>query len=220
MTQVTASAGRYLEAMYYIVGEGEDVRPGRLAEWLGVSPPSVSEAVRKLAREGLVTIDAERRVQFTADGLAAAENIVRRHRIAEVWLTKLGLDWASADHEAQAVGPALSDEVLAALHRSIGSPDTCPHGNLIPGRPARTDPLSSLASLPESASGEVSRISEVAEHDAPALLTLFFESGLVPGALATVTRRGAAGDVDVAVAGRQVSLTAAQAAAIWVVPAE
>ncbi|HEY4869516.1 MAG TPA: metal-dependent transcriptional regulator, partial [Candidatus Dormibacteraeota bacterium] len=72
-------------------------RPGRLAEWLGVSAPTVSVSLQRLARDGWIRAASDRSVELTESGSAAAADIVRRHRIVERWLTDgLGMDWATA----------------------------------------------------------------------------------------------------------------------------
>ncbi|MDQ1682932.1 MAG: DtxR family transcriptional regulator, Mn-dependent transcriptional regulator [Frankiaceae bacterium] len=178
---VSQSAARYLEAIYYIHHEGEVVRAGRLAEWLGVAAPTVTEAVKKLVRDSLLTIGAGRSLLLTAAGLTAAEDIVRRHRIAEVWLFHLGLDWESADEEAHRLSFYLSDRVLEKLLEQLGRPLTCPHGNAIPGVPQQERDLIRLDELAAGQVAYVGRISEVAEQEAPTLLDVLYRSGLVPG---------------------------------------
>ena len=97
----TATADRYLEAIYCIAAEGEVVRPSRLAYWLAVSAPTVSDALQRLKRDGWVLIAPDRSVTLTSDGDRVATALVRRHRILERWLTDvLGFDWATADVEA------------------------------------------------------------------------------------------------------------------------
>src|SRR5437588_12130935 len=91
----------YLEAIYYIRAEGEVVRSARLADWLGVSRPTVTVALRRMTRDGIVVINARKEIELTKSGRELAETIVRRHRIVERWLTDvLGLDWVDADEEA------------------------------------------------------------------------------------------------------------------------
>ena len=104
--QRSETTERYLEAIYYIEHEGEVPRPGRLAEWLGVSAPTVTVSLQRLARDGLIRIAGDRSVELTNCGAEAAAMIVRRHRIVERWMTDvLGLDWATADLEARAAHP-------------------------------------------------------------------------------------------------------------------
>ena len=132
----------YLETIFYIAHEGEVVRPGRIAEWQGVSAPTVSTTLQRLQRDGWVELADDRSVTTTAAGEALAAQVVRHHRLLERWLTDtLGLDWASADEEAQRLAPGLTDEVADRLAAHLGGPTTCPHGNVIPGqRGSRTAP--------------------------------------------------------------------------------
>src|SRR5205807_124219 len=87
----------YLEAIYYILAEGEVVRSARLADWLSVSRPTVTVALRRMVRDGMVRLNAHKEIELTARGDSAAAAIVRRHRIVERWMTDvLGLDWVAA----------------------------------------------------------------------------------------------------------------------------
>ncbi len=213
------AAARYLEAAFYLDQEGEEVRPGKLAEWLGVSPPSASEALRRLARDGLVAIEGTHRVTLTTRGRAAAADVVRRHRVLEVWLTDvLGLDWVSADREAHQLAGALSEEVLDRLQHSLGDPLTCPHGNVIPGAALSGRDLLRLAELAPGTATRLARVSELAEHEAPSLLTFLYDAGLVPGRrLEVTTPLGAGGVLELLLDdGRRVHLSAEVAAALWV----
>ncbi|HZB98205.1 MAG TPA: metal-dependent transcriptional regulator [Candidatus Sulfotelmatobacter sp.] len=214
---LTETANRYLETIYYIHHEEEVVRPGRLAEWLGVSAPTVTVSLQRLARAGWISLQADHSVRLTPAGLSAAADIVRRHRILERWLTdELGLDWATADQEAAQLSHAVSDLVLERLDYMLGNPATCPHGNLIPGRqPPPGGRMIRLTALPEGVRSRVLRISEVAEHEAPQLLSTLHEHGAVPGASIEVIRRDPQG-VHARVAGRETALSSATAHAVWV----
>jgi DtxR family transcriptional regulator, Mn-dependent transcriptional regulator len=182
------TADRYLEAIYYIQHEGEVARPGRLADWLGVSAPTVTVTLQRLARDGWIDVAADRSAELTKAGAEAAAAIVRRHRIVERWLTDvLGLDWATADREAAALAHGISAVVLERLDSHLGKPATCPHGNVIPGRrPPKGGNLTRLVDLTPGQVARVARISEVAEHEAPQLLGLLDQRGLVPGTVVTV----------------------------------
>src|SRR5438270_5326946 len=114
--------------------EGETVTNARLADWLGVSRPTVTAGLRRMARDGLLQPGPAREVRLTEDGEARAAAIVRRHRIMERWLTDaLGLDWVVADEEAARLEHAISDLVEQRLYEALGRPASCPHGNPIPG---------------------------------------------------------------------------------------
>jgi DtxR family transcriptional regulator, iron-dependent repressor len=216
--ETTTTVDRYLETIYCIAGEGEVVRPSRLAQWLSVSAPTVSDAVQRLARDGWIDIAGDRSVRLTADGAAKASSIIRRHRILERWLTDtLGFDWVAADAEADRLSSASSDELIDRLDETLGSPLTCPHGNPIPGRTPPYGPLVSLADLEPGTSAHVRRISEVAEHQARTLLSSLHEFGFTEGSRVVVaddTRE--LGDITVELDGRRLSMSIDSAKWIWV----
>ncbi|MHB8719736.1 MAG: metal-dependent transcriptional regulator [Candidatus Dormibacteria bacterium] len=208
---------RYLETIFYIEHEGEVPRPGRIAEWLGVSPPTVSVSLQRLARDGWVSLAGDRSVHLSDAGRVAAASVVRRHRLVERWLTDvLGLDWATADREAAALAHGVSETVLERLDEHLGRPATCPHGNVIPGRrPPRGRSMMRLADLPEGARSRVVRVSEVAEHDAPQLLAVLHDGGLVPEARVRVEGREE-GRLRLEVDGHPVVVSDGVVAAVWV----
>jgi DtxR family Mn-dependent transcriptional regulator len=172
----------YLEAIYYIRAEGETVRSARLADWLAVSRPTVTVALRRMSRDGMVRLTPRKQVELTNRGEAAAESIVRRHRIMERWLTDtLGLDWVTADLEAERLEHAISEVVEGKLYQALGRPKTCPHGNPIPGHSTMRVNELRLSALRPGELGTITRISEVAQREAPPLLQYLHERGLHPG---------------------------------------
>jgi len=214
----TATVDKYLEAIYYIAAEGEVVRPSRLAYWLSVSAPTVSDALARMKRDGWIDIGSDRSVTLTESGESTAASLVRHHRILERWLTDvLNFDWAEADIEADRISSAISDAVVDQIDVSMGSPTTCPHGNVIPGRTAPYGVLVALADLEPGTSATVRRISEVAEHDAPALLSMLAEHSISEGTDVTVIKSDV-GPNEVALTVRGVPLTLSLDAAqlIWV----
>jgi len=211
---------RYLEAIYYMFSEKEILRSARLADWLGVSRPTVTVALRRMVRDGLVRMTAHKEIELTQRGLAMAESIVRRHRIMERWLTDaLGLDWVTADAEAARLEHAVSSVVEQRLYEVLGRPATCPHGNPIPGHTVAAARETRLSLLGARARASVTRVSEVAEREAPALLAYLHERELVPGRELTVLEHDEVGKtIRVGVAGREVTLSHETAAKLWVVP--
>ena len=119
---LSETAGRYLEAIYYIAHEGDVARPAGLADWLGVSRPTVTVTLQRLARDGWVELAEDRSISLTPAGEAAASDLVRRHRILERWLVDvLGLDWAAGDREASLLVHGVSDEVVDRLTEARAS---------------------------------------------------------------------------------------------------
>ena len=210
----------YLEAIFYMWTEGEAVRSARLADWLGVSRPTVTVAMRRMTRDGMVRMDAHKEIELTAKGRRSAEAIVRRHRIMERWLTDgLGLDWVTADAEAARLEHAVSDVVEKRLYEVLGRPRTCPHGNPIPGHSKASPRERRLATLRAGSRAAVTRVSEVAEREAPLLLAYLAERDLTPGREIGVV------DVDdigrtlrIRAGKREVTLSHDTASKLWVVP--
>lgn len=211
---------RYLEAIYYMWSEGEPVRSARLADWLGVSRPTVTVALRRMTRDGMVRISSRKEIELTEWGKEAAAAIVRRHRIVERWLTdQLGLDWVTADEEAARLEHAVSEVVERRLYDVIGRPASCPHGNPIPGHSEADRTEVRMADLGPGATAVVSRISEVAEREAPALLRYLEERRLMPGVPVAVVEVDGVGRLLRLVAGeREVTLSFETGSKVWVVP--
>ena len=210
----------YLETIFYIQFEEDRVRPGRIAEWLGLRPPTVSVTLHRLERDGWIDVGEDRTVSLTDQGMTLASGVVRVHRLLERWLTDvLGFDWATADNFAQEIAPGMSEEVAERLDQHLGNPSTCPHGNVIPGRKAPYGRLVSLAELPPGVTASVRRISEVAEHDAPDLLHRLDTNGLVTGASIVVATGGSSEDaITVNIGDRSMALGTSTARLIWVEP--
>lgn len=212
---------RYLEAIYYMWAEKEPLRSSRLADWLGVSRPTITVGLRRMARDGLVRMNGRKEIELTARGKKAAESIVRRHRIMERWLTDaLGLDWVTADAEAARLEHAVSDVVEQRLYEAIGRPATCPHGNPIPGHSHASPKEVRLSSLTTGARARLTRVSEVAEREAPLLLAYLHQRNLTPGRQISVTDADEIGKtLRVRVADREVTLSHETASKVWAVPA-
>jgi DtxR family Mn-dependent transcriptional regulator len=211
----------YLEAIYYMWSEGEPLRSARLADWLGVSRPTVTVALRRMTGYGMVRMNSRKEIELTPAGRRAAEAIVRRHRIMERWLTDgLGLDWVTADEEAARLEHAVSEVVERRLYKVLGKPTTCPHGNPIPGYSKPVPKELRLAGLKPGTKASVSRVSEVAEREAPTLLNYLHERGLTPGrGLSVIEVDTVARTIRIRSGNRSVTLSNDTAAKLWVVPA-
>jgi len=133
----------YCETIFELAEDDFEVIQARIVERLEVSRPAVSEMIHRLEDAGLVNV-ADGTIKLTSDGQELAASVVRRHRLAERFLTDvLGLDWTDAHHEAGKWEHVISPDVEDALNRLLGEPTTCPHGNPIPGssyREARQPP--------------------------------------------------------------------------------
>ena len=222
MREPSEVVSRYLEAIYYMWAEKEPLRSARLADWLGVSRPTVAVGLRRMTRDGLVRMNGRKEIELTAEGMRAAESIVRRHRIMERWLTDgLGLDWVTADAEAARLEHAVSDVVEQRLYEVLGRPATCPHGNPIPGYSEASPREVRVSSLAAGDRATITRVSEVAEREAPLLLAYLSRRDLTPGREITVSEADDVGKtLRVEVAEREVTLSHETASKIWAVPGD
>ena len=191
---VRASSGHhpaveeYLETIYELAESGIPPMRARLVERLGVSAPAVSETVRRLEREGYLTLDADRVMHLTDDGARYATSLVRRHRLAEKLLVDvLKVPWHQVHEEAGRLEHAISDNLEQHLLRLLGDPGTCPHGNPIPGsgNPVDHGPQFPMADVAVGGSAVVRRIDEELEGQFDRMLELETHH-LVPGTPVTV----------------------------------
>jgi len=120
-------ASKNLEAIYNFNERGELAKNQELSEKLRVSPPSVTEMIKKLADEGLITYEPYKGVLLTGKGTARAQKVVRKHRVLERFLhDTLGLKMEKVHDEACRLEHSISDEAAAALCDNLKSPKTCP----------------------------------------------------------------------------------------------
>ncbi len=195
----------YCECIFELHEDNLDVIQARVADRLSVSRPSVSEMIKRMEAEGLIRLRGTK-IVLTDEGNVLATKVVRRHRIAERFLTDiLGLSWATAHHEAGKWEHVLSAEVEAAMNRVLNNPTTCPHGNSIPGSAHRDVHKTSLADIQIGLPYTVGRITEELEHTSGVLE--FLESvNLVVGTTATVTARGEDGNITVRINDDEVTI--------------
>lgn len=204
----------YCEAIFELNEDDVDVIQARIAERLEVSRPAVSEMIRKLEHEGLVDLDG--RITLTTDGLRLAESVVRRHRLAERFLTDvLGLSWAEAHKEAGKWEHVISLHVEEAMDRLLGEPTTCPHGNPIPGADYLAPDASPLAEVQVGSAFTVSRIPEELEFS-PGMLEFLERADILPGRDGVVTAASPDGTTTVEIGGSHVGIGAFAAARILV----
>jgi DtxR family Mn-dependent transcriptional regulator len=189
------SVDEYLETIYFLafpIGEyrpltsGSPTLASRVAEMLGVSRASAGEMLQRLEAEGLIERGEHKEALLTDAGRARAEQVVRKHRLIERFLTDfLGYTPAEAHVHADELGDTFSQEMVERMSERLGHPDRCPHG-----WPVDTDfeqvenkELAPLADLEPEAPATIVRL---AEHDGE-LLHWFYDQGFVPG---THTTRG------------------------------
>jgi DtxR family Mn-dependent transcriptional regulator len=130
MADATVAEEEYLQILYWLEEAGLPMTAANVARAMQVSAPTVHEMVGRLTDDGYVTRRDDKSLAFTGDGRAHAEQIVRRHRLIERFLTDvLGIPWDEVHEEAErlehAMSPVLEERMLAA----IGDATTCPHGH-------------------------------------------------------------------------------------------
>ncbi|MGI8662264.1 MAG: metal-dependent transcriptional regulator [Acidimicrobiales bacterium] len=204
----------YCETIFELREDDVDVIQARVAERMGVSRPAVSEMIRRLEGEGLVEVG--KAIVLTEAGVRLAERVVRRHRLAECFLTDmLGLSWAEAHKEAGKWEHVISERVERAIVKALGDPTTCPHGNPIPGSSYVVPSSVPLVELAVGDAFTVSRIPEELEF-APGLLEFLEEADVLPGRHGTITASSPDGTTTVQIDGNHVGIGAFASARILV----
>jgi DtxR family transcriptional regulator, Mn-dependent transcriptional regulator len=205
----------YCECIYELHEDDVDAIQARIADRLNITRPAVSEMIKRMESEGLIAT-GRGTIELSARGRDLAERVVRRHRLAERFLTDiLGLSWAQAHREAGKWEHVMSDDVEHAMDRVLGTPTTCPHGNPIPGS-AYIAPLSRrLADLVVGTGFTVSRIPEELEFE-PGLLEFLESSAIQPGNSGHVTASSPDGTITVEIDGHHVGVGSFASARILV----
>ncbi len=214
-TEWHPAAEEYCEAIFELREDDVDVIQARIAERLMVSRPAVSEMVKRLEHDGLLRFDGSR-IHLSEAGRRLAERVVRRHRLAERFLTDmLGLSWADAHQEAGKWEHVISEAVETAMTLVLGDPTTCPHGNPIPGTGYEAPEAVALGELPVGSGFTVTRIPEELEFT-PGLLQFLEGSDVLPGRTGTITASSPDGTTTVVIDGNHVGIGAFAAARILV----
>lgn len=197
----------YTETIFELGEDSVEIIQARIAERLEVSRPAVSEMIRRMVDEGLVSIEGkDKAITLTETGRALAERTVRRHRIAERFLTDiLGLPWEASHDEAGRWEHVISDQVEKAMLAKLDNPTTCPHGNPIPGAGYESPDMRTLAKLDVGATFRVERIPETLEFE-EGMLEYLENAGIKPGESGEVTASSPDGTVTVLISGRTVGL--------------
>ena len=204
----------YCEAVYELQEDDVDVIQARIAERLGVSRPAVSEMIKRMEHEDMVSVDGQ--IVLTDRGRQLAESVVRRHRLAERLLVDvLGLSWADAHKEAGRWEHVISLPVEKAIEKLLGAPTTCPHGNPIPGADYDAPPMNPLVEVKIGGDFTVARIPEELEF-APGMLEFLELNDVLPGRAGTVTACSPDGTTTVEIAGKHVGIGSFASARILV----
>jgi DtxR family transcriptional regulator, Mn-dependent transcriptional regulator len=189
----------YLRTVFELQEEGIVPLRARIAERLHQSGPTVSQTVARMERDGLLTVEGDRHLELTEEGLRLATRVMRKHRLAERLLTDvIGLDWELVHAEACRWEHVISENVERRLIELLDHPTESPYGNPIPGLDELgqsghgeefmhdVEPLDQVATGPEPVRVMVRRISEPIQTD-EALMAALRRVGALPDKVVTVT---------------------------------
>jgi DtxR family Mn-dependent transcriptional regulator len=169
----------YLSTMFVLQRDGEPIVGARLAELIGVSAPTVTNTLKRMARDGLVVPDEIQGTRLTESGWQAASSVMRRHMLTE-WLLARLVGWSKSHTQAHGMEHVVSEELEAALADDLENPKTCPHGNPMPGWEQVVAGWTPLISHGAGETVTVRRVHELAE-EMEGLLPFLEEKGLLPG---------------------------------------
>ena len=205
--EISHAAQDYAKAIYSLSRRGqESVSTSALAERLSVSPASASAMVKRLAELGFVSHEPYRGVNLTPAGEKVALEVIRHHRLLELYLSEaLGMPWDRVHDEAEVLEHAISEELSDLIAEKLGDPTHDPHGDPIPTRDGRIEEQVTR-SLADSQPGDRVVLARVSDSD-PAMLRYLGERGIEPGtALEVVGREPFGGPLNVRVEERDVPL--------------
>lgn len=132
---MTPNKEDFIKAIFHLGGDADVVGNKKLVEALGVSAASVTDMNSRLLREDLIVYTPYQGVQLTERGLKVANQLIRKHRLWEVFLAEnLGYDWNEVHADADLLEHASSDFLIERLDTFLGFPKIDPHGDLIPNK--------------------------------------------------------------------------------------
>src|SRR6202162_1714290 len=206
----------YLKALYHLPGAQLPAPTRDLAQRLVISSPSVSEMVTRLTAQGLVEHDRYRGQQLTREGRKVALELVRHHRLLEMFLVQvLGYSWDEVHDEAERLEHVISERMEQRIFELLGRPELAPHGHAIPTLAGKVRPLSDRP-LSQCRVGETVIVQGVSDDDAGRLRELE-RRGLLPGTrIEVVAESKFEGPIAVRIKGRRASVPLGLARAVFV----
>ena len=217
-TTISVSKEDYLKAVLEAESEGQTVISATLAHWLGVSPPAVSMALRRLKRDGYVDVKADGIVRLTPKGKQVSHRTALRHHLIERMLSEMfRMPWYQVHDEAERLEHAVSPAFEALLLEKLGQQGTCPHGNaVLPESPAKRAKRG-LHPLSESAENADYTVASLYERD-PKLLRFLHEIGIAPGGTVRVSKKNYDQTLAIETSSGTATLGAPAAEKVWVKP--
>lgn len=215
---IHVSKENYLKAILEAEAEGHQVIPAMLAHWLEVSAPAVTMALKRLKRDGYVTVNADGIVQLTDAGRETAYRTALRHHLIERMLSEVfGMEWYEIHEEAERLEHAVSPAFEAKLREKLGESGACPHGNaVLPETPAERKKRGEVP-LAEAAEGRRYAVASLQERD-PKLLLFLHQAGIGPGQHLRVVSQNYDQTVSIEMDAGNSILGRPAAAAVWLRP--
>ncbi len=213
---ITVSKEDYLKAILEAEAEGENVISATLAHWLSVSAPAVTMALRRLKKDGLVTVRPEGRVELTRAGREVARRTALRHHLIERMLHEIfGMEWYKVHDEAEHLEHAVSADFEAKLVSKVGRSGVCPHGNPVVPEAPRIRRRRGQRLLSEGEDGHSYSVASVYERDGQ--LQEFLEHrGIRPGARIRVLSRSYDETLTIETDAGQITIGAPAAEKVWI----
>jgi DtxR family Mn-dependent transcriptional regulator len=175
----------YLKVIHEILEHEDRATTSAIAERMGIASASVTAMVKKLARLGLITHEPYQGVGLTETGRETALEVVRHHRLLELYLSEaLGVPWDRVHEEADRLEHVLSEDLEERIAKALGEPTTDPHGSPIPARDGTIRRVAARR-LSSVDPGKTVTVVEVGDRD-PDLLRYLGELNLYPGAVVRV----------------------------------
>jgi len=213
--KLTISKEDYLKAIAEAESEEGSVIAATIARWLGVTPPAVALALRRLRRDKLVEVDRKSQIFLTNAGREISDKLRFRHHLVERMLHEmLGMAWYEVHDEAERLEHSISEAVERRLVEKLGPQGACPHGNQINKSAAERRKVG-LRQLWEAAPGSSVRIDSMYERDRR-LLEYFDGLGIRPGVELKVLSRNYDGTLTLRLKKRTINLGEAAARKAWV----
>jgi DtxR family Mn-dependent transcriptional regulator len=205
----------YLKAIIEAESEGHDVLPVLLAQWLDVSPPAVTKAIRRLREDGYVESKSASSVELTAKGREVAHRTAFRHYLVERMLSEIfEMEWHQIHAEAERLEHAISPAFEKKLIEKLGRSGACPHGNgVLPESPAQSK-RRGLVTLAEAEHGVWYIVTRLYERD-DRLLEYLHKTGIGPGTKLRVAERNYDDTLRLHVGQGRVTLGLSAAARVW-----
>ena len=186
MDKLSTTIEDYLSLVYVLERDNEPVVGVHLAEMLGVTPPTVTNTLKRMVRDDLIVMD-DSGTHLTKMGWESARSVMRRHMLMELMMVDK-LPWSKLHGEAHNLEHAISEEAEEAVYEELGHPKTCPHGNPLPGYEEAVAAWIPLTNISQGEEVVIKRIHEIAEANSE-LMAYLENKGIMPDVRAKVIER-------------------------------